>query len=210
LPEPPNSPLEPAEPGVPEQESPALPAAEFRSFESASAEIAGGDEPRAAAEVRSEELHAEESCADELRAEESNSAPAGASAGKRGTPLRLVALGILASIAGLAVPGMGHVLLGRWGRGLLLFAMVGALAVTGYVLRGNMFDAHPHDVFHLLGFVSDASSGIFYLLGRRIEANGPNVSLAIGDYGTRFIAASGVVNLLCALDAYDIAIKAKR
>jgi hypothetical protein len=210
LPEPPNSPLEPTEPGAPEQEPAALPAAEFRSFKSAPAEIAGADDPRTAGDVRAEELHAEESRADEFRAEESNPAPAGASAGKKGTPLRLMALGTLVAIVGLAVPGMGHVLLGRWGRGLLLSAMVGALAVTGYALRGNIFDAHPHDVFHLLGFVSDASSGIFYLLGRSIEANGPNVSLAIGDYGTRFIAASGVVNLLCALDAYDIAIKAKR
>ncbi len=163
-------------------------------MEAATAEITGEDDPRGA---------------DALRVEANEAGEEATAREEAGPPLGLVGLGLLAAAAGLAVPGMGHVLVGRWGRGLLLFGMVGALAVVGYGLRGNVFDAHPHDVFHLLGFLSDAGSGIFYLLGRRMEWNGPDVSVAAGDYGTRFIAASGVVNLLCALDAYDIAVKEK-
>jgi hypothetical protein len=37
------------------------------------------------------------------------------------------------------------------------------------------------------------------------EAAGPDVSRAAGDYGTRFIAAAGVVNMLAVLDVIEIA-----
>jgi hypothetical protein len=32
----------------------------------------------------------------------------------------------------------------------------------------------------------------------------PDLSRAAGDYGTRFFAAAGALNLLCAFDAYAI------
>jgi hypothetical protein len=37
------------------------------------------------------------------------------------------------------------------------------------------------------------------------ERAGPDVSRAAGDYGTRFIAAAGIVNLIAIFDAYEIA-----
>jgi hypothetical protein len=108
-------------------------------------------------------------------------------------------------LAAWAVPGLGHLLLGRWGRALIFFAAVAGLAITGYALRGDLFGAHPADGFNTLGFFADAGSGIFYFLAHRLEAAGPDISRAAGDYGTRFLAAAGVVNLLCVLDAYEIA-----
>ena len=88
---------------------------------------------------------------------------------------------------------------------MLFFAAVAGLAMTGYVMRGNVFPPHSHDPFGTLGFLADAGSGLFYLLARVFEAAGPDVSRAAGDYGTRFIAAAGVVNILSAFDAYEIA-----
>ena len=52
---------------------------------------------------------------------------------------------------------------------------------------------------------TDACSGAFYFLPRLLNWAGPDVSRAAGDYGTRFIAAAGVVNLLGMVDAYRIA-----
>jgi hypothetical protein len=103
------------------------------------------------------------------------------------------------------VPGFGHLLLGRWGRALGFFVSVGGLALTGYLMRGNVFPPHSTDPFGTLGFLADAASGVFYYLAHVVEVAGPDVSRAAGDYGTRFIAAAGVVNVLAVLDVLEIA-----
>src|ERR1700683_1234977 len=115
------------------------------------------------------------------------------------------AAAFLVAIAGWVVPGLGHLLLRRWGRALFIFLAVGGLALTGYGMRGEIFGTRSNDPFGALGFLADACSGAFYFLPRLLEASGPDVSRAAGDYGTRFLAAAGVVNLLGVLDAYGIA-----
>lgn len=122
--------------------------------------------------------------------------------------LNVLALAI--AIIAWFIPGLGHLLLRRWGRGLVFFIAVGGLAITGYLMRGNVFPPRSEDPFGTLGFIADACSGVFYLLSRVVEASGPNVSRAIGDYGTRFIAAAGLVNVVAICDAYDIAMGRRR
>jgi hypothetical protein len=115
-------------------------------------------------------------------------------------------LAALIAAAGWIVPGLGHLLLGRWGRALVFFISVAGLSVMGYLMRGDVFPPHSGDPFGTLGFIADACSGVFYALARWLEAAGPDVSRAAGDYGTRFIAAAGVLNLLSVFDAYEIAV----
>ena len=79
------------------------------------------------------------------------------------------------------------------------------MVITGYLLRGNVFPSHSGDPFGTLGFLADAGTGVFYYLSRMFEAAGPDVSRAAGDYGTRLIAAAGVVNMLEVLDVIEIA-----
>jgi hypothetical protein len=131
----------------------------------------------------------------------------GAVAARRsfGTAAGRSALALFAAILAWLVPGLGHWLLGRWGRALVFFAAVGGLVVTGYLLRGNVFPPHSGDPFGTLGFLADAGTGAFYYFSRTFEAAGPDVSRAAGDYGTRFIAAAGVVNVLAVLDVIEIA-----
>lgn len=114
------------------------------------------------------------------------------------------ALALFAAVAAWLVPGLGHLLLGRWGRALVFFCAVAGLVVSGYLLRGNVFPSHSGDPFGTLGFLADAGAGVFYYFSRFFEAAGPDVSRAAGDYGTRFIAAAGVVNLLAVLDTIEI------
>ncbi len=115
----------------------------------------------------------------------------------------------LAAIAAWAVPGLGHLILRRWGRACAIFGAVAGLAVTGYLLRGVVFPIHLRDFrvdpLTFLGGIGDAGSGIFYALAGVLEKTGADVSRAAGDYGTRFIAAAGVANFLSAADAYEIA-----
>ena len=88
-------------------------------------------------------------------------------------------------IAGWLVPGLGHALQRMWGR--------------------NVFTSKGNDAFDTLGYVADLGTGSFYLAARALEVNGADVSHAGGDYGTRFLATAGVLNLLAALHAFEAA-----
>jgi drug/metabolite transporter (DMT)-like permease len=114
---------------------------------------------------------------------------------------RAIAFGV----AGWLVPGLGHALQKMWGRALTFFAVVGVLVVVGAGMRGNLFNSDGGDAFAALGYLADLGSGSFYWLAKYIEVGGPDVSHAYGDYGTRFLAAAGVLNLLAALHAYEAA-----
>jgi hypothetical protein len=113
------------------------------------------------------------------------------------------AMAAIVGVAGWLVPGLGHALLKMWGRAIICFLTVGVLVWVGAGMRGNLFTSRGHDAFDSLGYIADLGTGSFYLVARSLEANGPDVSHADGDYGTRFLATAGVFNLLAALHAYE-------
>jgi hypothetical protein len=133
--------------------------------------------------------------------------PAEDSEARRGLLARATSGAIAPMIAIVAwfVPGLGHLLLRRWQRALSFFVAVGGLAVTGCLMRGNVFALHSQEPFGTLGFLADASSGVFYLVAHVLERGGPDVARAMGDYGTRFVAGAGIVNILGICDAYEVA-----
>jgi hypothetical protein len=109
------------------------------------------------------------------------------------------------ALAAWLVPGLGHILLRRWIKGVAFFIAVAGLALAGYAMRGDAFAPGSDGPFGTLGFLADAGSGVFYFASRWLESVGPDLSRAAGDYGTRFIAAAGIVNALAILDAYELA-----
>jgi hypothetical protein len=111
----------------------------------------------------------------------------------------------LIGVAGWIVPGLGHALLKMWGRAAMCFLTVGLLVILGAEMRGNLFNSAANDAFDSLGYLADLGAGTFYLLAKSLETNGADVSHAGGDYGTRFLATAGVLNLLAALHAYEAA-----
>lgn len=115
--------------------------------------------------------------------------------------------GLALAIAAAAwiLPGLGHALQKMWGRALACFLTVGALVFLGANMRGNLFTSEGNDAFASLGYAADLGAGSFYVLAKSLEKNGPDVSRAIGDYGTRFFATAGILNLLAALHAYEAA-----
>jgi hypothetical protein len=117
------------------------------------------------------------------------------------------AMAAVAAAAGWFVPGLGHLLLRRWTKAVVYFVAVGGLAVAGLMMRGNVFHSNGADAFEVLGYLADLGSGMFYFLAQRIDAAGPDVAHAAGDYGTRLIASAGVLNLLCVLEAFDIGLR---
>jgi Family of unknown function (DUF6677) len=112
--------------------------------------------------------------------------------------------GALIALAGWAVPGLGHLLLHRWGKALAYFLCVGALAMAGLIMHGEIFGSAVTDIFDRLGFLADLGSGGFYIFARSVWQVVPDMAHASGDYGTRMFAAAGVLNLLTVLEAFEI------
>ena len=109
------------------------------------------------------------------------------------------------AVAAWLVPGLGHALLKMWGRAVASFLTVAVLVVVGAGMRGNIFTSGGSDAFDTLGYIADLGAGCFYFLARSLERVGADVSHANGDYGTRFLATAGILNLLAALHAFEAA-----
>lgn len=107
--------------------------------------------------------------------------------------------------AGWLVPGLGHAFLKMWGRAVACFLTVGVLVFLAIGMRGNVFSSRGDDAFGMLGYVADLGTGAFYFAAEQLETKGSDIAHAEGDYGTRFLAAAGVLNLLAALHAYEAA-----
>ena len=69
---------------------------------------------------------------------------------------------------GWLIPGGGHFLLKRTGRGALLMTSVTVMFVCGLMMQGSMYQPQTGDLLTTLlntgGFIGDICSGILYLL----------------------------------------------
>ncbi len=107
------------------------------------------------------------------------------------------------------IPGGGHFLLKRPGRGALLLACVASMFLLGLMMRGALFSPQTGDilttVIYVGGFVANVMSGIFYLLTNWLGYNQADVAGHVHDYGTKFLVAAGLLNILAMVDAFEIA-----
>ena len=110
---------------------------------------------------------------------------------------------------GWLVPGGGHFLLKRPGRGVLLLVSVVTMFVCGLMMRGAMFQPQSGDLLSILintgGFIGDVCSGILYLLSVWLGYTQPDVAGHVHDYGTKFLVTAGLLNILAMVDAFEIA-----
>ena len=110
---------------------------------------------------------------------------------------------------GWLIPGGGHFLLKRPGRGALLMFSVTAMFLCGLMMRGAMFQPASGDLLTTLintgGFIGDLCSGILYLLSVWLGYNQPDVAGHVHDYGTKFLVTAGLLNVLAMVDVFEIA-----
>ena len=121
----------------------------------------------------------------------------------------LTPLAVVTPIVGWLVPGGGHFLHRRWGRGALLAASVTFMFVLGLLMQGKVYSANFGDILDVLGFVGDLGAGGLYLLTRAFDWGRGSINLATADYGTKFLIVAGLLNVISAVDAYDLAIGKK-
>ena len=112
------------------------------------------------------------------------------------------------------VPGAGHFLLGKKKRALIIFCCVAISFAVGALMRGPMFQpTTAGDVLSRLiqvaGFAGDLASGLFYLIAVGLGYWPPDEPTHMADYGSKFLVAAGILNVLAIVDAYEIATRQK-
>ncbi|HTD22649.1 MAG TPA: DUF6677 family protein [Terriglobales bacterium] len=121
----------------------------------------------------------------------------------------LNAMGIWAPLVGWLVPGAGHLIQKKWVRGLLLMISVFSMFFFGLMMQGKVYTPNTGDVLEMLGFVGDIGSGGLYMLSRTMDWGQGAINIAAADYGTKFIIVAGLLNIIAAVDAHQIAIGKK-
>ena len=124
-------------------------------------------------------------------------------------PHPLTLLAVVTPILGWLVPGGGHFLHKRWGRGALLALSVTCMFVMGLLMQGKVYSANFGDILDVLGFLGDLGSGSLYFLTRAFGWGHGSINLATADYGKVFMIVAGLLNIISAVDAYDIAMGKK-
>jgi hypothetical protein len=112
--------------------------------------------------------------------------------------------------AGWLVPGVGHLLLGKWVRGTLLMLAIVTMFAIGVALQGKIYLPNTGEPLDMLGFVGDLGAGLLYAVARLFGWGQAPVLIAVADYGTKFIVVAGLLNVVAAIDAHSIAIGRKR
>ncbi len=113
-------------------------------------------------------------------------------------------------VLGWLFPGMGYFVTGKWIRGALVFVCVVGMFGMGLALRGQVYGFNTGDILDMLGWVGDVCAGGLYLVARAVVGvTVGNAYSVMGDYGTKFLIAAGLLNLLAAADARDVGLGRK-
>jgi hypothetical protein len=117
---------------------------------------------------------------------------------------------ILVLVAGWLIPGAGHFLLRKWGRGALLLVSIVAMFSIGLALQGKVYAPGTSEILDILNFVGDLGNGILYFVARFGDLGATSVQTAVADYGSKFIVVAGLLNIISAVDAHSLATGRKR
>jgi hypothetical protein len=121
----------------------------------------------------------------------------------------LTLMSVVAPAVGWLVPGLGHIIQKRWVRGLLLLASVMVMFLLGLAMQGKVYSPNTGDILDILGFIGDIGTGGLYFVSKTMGWGQGAIYRATADYGTKYIIVAGLLNIICAVDAYHIAIGKK-
>jgi hypothetical protein len=121
----------------------------------------------------------------------------------------LTTMAVVAPIVGWLIPGGGHFLLKRYGRGILLLVSVVAMFLIGLGMQGRIYKPNGGDILDILGFIGDVGAGALYFLARIMDWGNVMAANAAADYGKTFLIVAGLLNFIAAADAHHIALGKK-
>ena len=112
-------------------------------------------------------------------------------------------------VAAWLVPGLGHLLLGKRWRALILFASIVTMFALGLAMQGQFFSTSSASYLQTLGYYGELCVGLAMPGARFFGYLGGDPFFVSSDYGTAYLVVAGMLNVLAVLDCYDIAMGRK-
>lgn len=112
-------------------------------------------------------------------------------------------------VASWLVPGLGHWMLKRRGRAVILFLAIIAMFVLGLLMKGEFFALGSASYLERLGYLGELCTGLAMPVAKFFGYGGGNPFFQSSEYGTAYLISAGMLNVLCILDTYDIALERK-
>jgi hypothetical protein len=116
---------------------------------------------------------------------------------------------VLLCLAAWAIPGAGHLWLGRRMKGIIFLVALPLMFTIGLILEGRIFSFQLSELLVAVIAVAEFGIGIPYFLAGAFGAGSGRVLAVTYEYGNTFLIAAGLLNLLVVIDAYDIALGRK-
>ena len=107
--------------------------------------------------------------------------------------------------AAWAVPGAGHLWLGRAQKGLIFLVALSLMFATGLWLKGRLFPFELAQPLVALAAFADLGIGVPYLVAKAAGLGAGDVIAQSFEYGNAFLIVAGLLNMLVVLDAFDVA-----
>ena len=111
----------------------------------------------------------------------------------------------LICLAAWAIPGAGHLLLGRVQKGVTFLITLTLMFVFGLWLQGRLFPIELSQPLVALAALADLGIGIPFFIARAMGAGAGRVVALTYEYGNAFLIVAGLMNMLVVLDAFDVA-----
>jgi hypothetical protein len=112
---------------------------------------------------------------------------------------------VLVCLAAWAIPGAGHLWLGRRQKAVVFMVALPLMFLLGLFLHGRIFPFDFSEPLVGLAAIADLGLGVPWLLARLLDAGLGTVTAATYEYGNCYLIVAGLLNFLVMLDAYDIA-----
>ena len=116
---------------------------------------------------------------------------------------------VLLCLAAWAIPGAGHLWLGRRTKGLIFLVALPAMFAIGLALHGRLFPFDFSQPLVVLQALADLGIGVPYFIANAIGAGAGNVRAVTYEYGNAFLIVAGLLNMLVVIDAFDVAMGRK-
>jgi hypothetical protein len=111
----------------------------------------------------------------------------------------------LICVAAWAIPGLGHLVLGRVQKGLVFLVALLLMFACGLWLEGRLFPFEFSQPLVLLAALADLGMGLPFVLARVVHAGAGRVVAVTYEYANAYLIVAGLLNMLVVLDAFDIA-----
>jgi hypothetical protein len=116
---------------------------------------------------------------------------------------------VLLCLASWAVPGAGHLWLGRRAKGLVFLVALPLMFAIGLAIQGRLFPFDMSEWLVGLAAIADVGIGAPYFVASALGLGSGDVRAVTYEYGNAFLIVAGLLNLLVVIDAYDVALGRK-